>query len=220
MVSASLNFPTTPYPVSAVVTSCTRSDTGASVSASITGASANWVLSITEPAPNLLYNYVVTFSFSGGINSQAIGSVNGTVTTPAGYYTSYDALVAKFGYRNIVMWSNLTNDNVLPNYVNITTSLVTTDSQINQFWANGPYNVPLTPINFMIQNWATDMAAYFCYFCRGAFESDTEGQKLTTIFRQAMAGMAAYKGLTSVMSLGCQRRWPSPTSAVAARGFR
>lgn len=221
MISTPLNFPATPYPLSAVVTSCVRTDTMAPVAATITGSGASWVLQITEPAPNLTYQYLVTFSFSGGVQGIAQGTVSGTVTTPVGYYTNYNLLVTKFGSRNLTMWSNQNNDDALPNYQNIALGISTTDSQINNFWNNGPYNVPLTPISLLIQDWANDMAAYYTYLCRGLFQnSDEQGNQLKKNYQQAMSWMSAYKGNSSTLSLGVQRRWPTPTAPTAARGFR
>jgi len=221
LITASLNFPTTPYPVSAVVTSCVRNDTGGSVGASIGGSGANWILSITEPAPNLTYTYQVTFTFAGSIQSVASGTVNGTVSTPTGYYTNYGLMCQKYGTINITRWSNTDNLDVLPNYSNITLGIGVAESQINQFFANGPYNVPLAPINYTISDWATSLAALWVYETRGMFEDNPQANKLTPDAKNAWRWMAAYKGNTSTLTLGtAQRRWPTPTAAVAARGFR
>lgn len=220
MASTTLNFPTTPYPISAVVTSCTRNDTGGGVTANITGAGANWILAITEPVPNLTYSYTVTFSFTGGIQSQAIGTVNGTVSTPIGYYTSYSLMCQKYGTTNITRWSNHDNNDQLPDYTNITLGIGVAESQLNQFFSNGPYTVPLTPINATISDWATSLAALWIYETRGMFEDNPQANKLTPDAANARRWMAAYKGNTSTLSLPSIRRWPTPTAAVPCRGFR
>lgn len=218
-ITATLNFPVMPYPLSAVIASLTREDTGGSVTGMITGSGSAWVLSIDEPQIGLIYNYTITFTFSAG-TSNASGRVVGTQANPVGYYTNYNNLVLKFGAKNIAMWSNTNNDDTLPNFGNIQFGLSTTDSQINTFYTNGPYNVPLSPISFMIQDWANNLSVYWTYTCRGLLESDEEGSKLRVLYAQSMSQMALYRGTTSVLSLGASRRWPSPTAAVNARRFR
>lgn len=144
-------------------------------------------------------------------------------TNPVGIYTSYTLLCQKYGAINITRWSNHDNADQNPDFYNITLGISTGESLFNQFWNNGPFFVPLSPVLPIVSDWATTFVAYWLYTTRGLFEmtEDSVGNKLQLGYNLALNQMAQFKGSTSVMSLGCARRWPSPTAAVPSfRGPR
>jgi Protein of unknown function (DUF1320) len=138
-----------------------------------------------------------------------------------GYYNPdyYAALCLKYGTTNITLWSNKGNNSTNPDYNSIQLAVTTGEAQFNNFWQNGPYVVPLNPVNGQIADWAVSVVAWWLYTKRGLFESgDPVGAKLKTEYNAAISMMANYKGNTSVMAFypPLARRWPSPTAAVAS----
>lgn len=197
------------------IISVIRTDTGASVPASIMAGEAMgaWVLTVTDPAAGLTYQYSLQTAFGDGTSGVTNGYFTGQ-TTPVGYYTSYALLCAKYGSDNIAKWSNLNNDTTGPNLANVQLGIDTGEDQLNQYWYNSAYNVPLTPLGPMIRDWATTTAAYWIYTTRGLFEDDTIGNRLQQQYTQMFNMMAAYKG--GALPFSCARRWPTPTAAVPA----
>lgn len=221
MAYETINYPATPigYPTAVTILSVIRTDTGASVAATIAavgGVDGAWLLTITEPLPGLTYQYSLLAIFVG-----STGVTNGFVTgqtTPVGYYTSYSLLVAKYGATNIAKWSNTDNDSKNANLTNIQLGIGVGEDQLNEYFFNGAYSTPLTPLTPMIVDWATTVSAFWIYTTRGLMEDDEVCNRLQRSYTATIQSWAAYKG--GALYLPCQRRWPSPTAAVAARGYR
>jgi hypothetical protein len=127
------------------------------------------------------------------------------------YYTDQNRLQQKWGVENIRQWSNTDNYSLPANVSSIQYALTLADDEINQFFNNGPYNVPLSPVLAIMTDWANTLAGYWLYTNRGIFEKGDEmGGKLTKLRADALAQMAAYKG--GALTLPCSRRWPGPTA--------
>lgn len=85
-MNVTFTFPV-PYPTAVSITRLTRADTSAPVvGGSITGSGATWVLTFTEPAPNLVYNFVFAVTITGFPVGSMRGTINGagssTVNVP------------------------------------------------------------------------------------------------------------------------------------------
>lgn len=217
MAVETINYPLTPigYPVSVTIITVIRTDTGATVPATVAavaGAPGAWLLTITEPVAAITYQYSLLATFPDLTAGVTNGFVTGT-TVPAGYYTSYSLLIAKYGATNIAKWSNTDNSSAKVNLTNVQLGVAVAESQLNTFWYNSAYTTPLTPVLPMISDWATTMAAYWIYTTRGLFEEDTVGNRLKLFYAETMRAMAGYMG--GALPFPCGRRWPTPTAAVA-----
>lgn len=224
MATANLSFSPPPYAPSAlVIVSVLVSSTGQNVtgSSSLSGSGQFWVLTIAEPSPGLVYLYNLTATIAGTPTAVS-GTVTGTLSTPTSIYPNvYTTLINKYGVNNIANWSNKGNDTTNIDLLSVQNAINVYENAFNNFWNNGPYNVPLTPPNFQITDWVVTGVAWWLYLNRGFADQDTTGMKLAKEFTAAQSQMAMYKGLSSTFVLPCSRRWPSPTAAVATgRSFR
>lgn len=136
------------------------------------------------------------------------------------YYTSEASLEQKWGTFNIGTWSDKDGAGS-PNEVAIQYALTLADSEINSFFADGPF---ITPLAFMDTNsaklaedWANCLAARELYAQRDiADEGGKEtpaGKVMARAYARTMRAMASYKG--GALRLAATRRWPSPNAPAA-----
>lgn len=208
-----------------------REDTGETVvvaGTAMTRASlGTYAYTFTEPTSGLSYDYVLRFVYGGQTYYRAFTSAATTPAPPTSLYTTFASFTTgRWGVINVAQWSD--KDNLIapingipqPDLVAIQYGFALADGQINAFFQDGPFVVPLVFLDAyslaLAQNWANDLAGYFIY-ARGMRDSggskDEVGNSLKYARREALNEMAMYKG--GVLRLNCARRWPSPTSPTS-----
>lgn len=139
-----------------------------------------------------------------------------TAGPAAGYYAGQTDVESIFGTSNVATWSQLDNTISGPDESRIQSALDWADAQINSFFRDGPYTIPLADAAdaAITTRWAATLAGVWLYTSRGLRDDNRDGDKLTTMMADVMADMAAYK--SGVKRLAAARRWPTPTSPAAA----
>lgn len=140
-----------------------------------------------------------------------------TPSVIAGYYGSQTDMENVFGTTNIEVYSDLENN--APAQLDLTRVQAASDyadDQINNFFYEGPFTVPLS----FTQAWARTAARYWyaklagtwLYQSRGVRDDDGAAKRYVEMTAQVFREMAQYK--SGALRLGAQRRWPSPTAPV------
>jgi phage gp36-like protein len=133
-----------------------------------------------------------------------------------GYYAAQSDIESVFGPANVAMWSQLDPTQSTPDTSRVQAALDNADAQVNAFFRDGPYIVPLAdaadaPIT---THWAAVLAGAWLYFSRGLRDDNRDGDKLSTQQLAVYADMALYK--SGIKRLAAARRWPTPSSPAAA----
>jgi hypothetical protein len=130
----------------------------------------------------------------------------------AGYYAAQGDIENVFGTANVAIWSQLDPTQPAPDTSRIQAALNNADAQINAFFRDGPYIVPLAdaadaPITTY---WAAVLAGAWLYFSRGLRDDNHDGDKLSARQLAVYSDMAFYK--SGIKRLSAPRRWPTPNA--------
>lgn len=99
MATATLTFPS-PFPTSVTLTALTRTDTGATVSGSVTpNGNGVYTISVTEPAAGLVYAFSLSVTWADGSTAFPSGTIQGTAPL-AGIYGDLSDIDAEMGEFN------------------------------------------------------------------------------------------------------------------------
>lgn len=215
VASAVLADPTATYGVRNTATSATVIASGAAMTHAATGVYTyndsslsdavgySWYAKVTDTDGQVLY-----FPFT----KSAIAG-----TAVSGVYANSGDIINLFGEDNVIAWSNL--DNTVTDAIDSVrtqTALTYADSEIDNFFRDGPYTVPLSVGSGVatVTNWAAVIAGVWLYNNRG---QATEGQAANQ-YQQMLAGvrsqMALYKGGT--LRLNAARVFGGVSNAPAA----
>jgi hypothetical protein len=135
----------------------------------------------------------------------------------AGYYAAQGDIENVFGTANVATWSQLDPTQSTPDVSRIASALANADAQINAFFRDGPYIIPLAdaadaPITTC---WAAVLAGAWLYFSRGLRDDNRDGDKLSARQLAVYSDMALYK--SGIKRLSSPRRWPTPSAPAAAQ---
>ena len=147
-------------------------------------------------------------------------TTGGTPTgAPAGFYSNYAGMVSLYGSNNITQWSNDDGSNT-PNFGKIQAALNYADSEINGFFWNGPYIVPISAgtSSATTAYWGSVIAAIvFLFRSRWGVDTASKVYDYSEDVQRVYADMGLYKG--GMKFLNAPRRWPTPTSPVGVNQF-
>ena len=132
-------------------------------------------------------------------------------------YASQGDMYNLFGQNTIIAWSQVdgTADgqgNPTANVSRIQAALDYSSAEINAFFQDGPFVVPLTGPTVVMTKWSATIAAWWLYNARGFRDKDAEGSDIVRQRKQVYADMAMYKG--GAKRLEAVRRWPTPSCPV------
>jgi phage gp36-like protein len=133
----------------------------------------------------------------------------------AGYYAAQSDIENVFGTANVALWSQLDPTQSTVDTSRIQTALDNADAQINAFFRDGPYIVPLADAAdaAITSSWAAVLAGAWLYFSRGLRDDNRDGDKLSTRQLAIYSDMALYK--SGIKRLAAARRWPTPSAPAA-----
>lgn len=137
-----------------------------------------------------------------------------------GTYGSQTDMENVFGTQNIAQYSDINNtENGSADGTRVQAASDYADSQINAFFADGPFTVPIpfteTWASVMAANWYAVIAGVWMYSNRGSRdEKDNIGAKYAKMLNGAYRQMGLCK--SGIIHLAAQRRWPSPSAPCSA----
>src|ERR1700683_891571 len=116
-----------------------------------------------------------------------------------GIYSSQCDIEDLFGVTNVAVWSQLdpTQPPGTADTTRIQRALDYSDARIISFFRNfGNYVTPLVPLNTdvnLVKRWGATLAGVWLYESRGLRDDTKDGNKFTTMARQTIAEMGAYR---------------------------
>jgi hypothetical protein len=213
MASRTLTF-TSPGPTALTIASLTRADTGTTVSGSVAQqSSVVWLLSITEPAPGLIYAYTLTGTWADGSSSPVIGTV--VATSLSGVYWTQSGTEQIYGAGNVAKWSQKDNNVDTLDTAALAAAGSRVDNYTNRRLRDFLYVAPLASSSrdfAFVQDAANELVGVYLYEARGLQDS-TAGidGKMTQHRKDAMGALKNL--LTRVSGIDCPRS-ASPAVAV------
>lgn len=162
---------------------------------------------LIEPGPGLVYDYWLKVVVDGQTfykNKQKAGSAD-----PIGYYTNRGAIAVVIGDKNLILWSQLSDEdaNDSPNNVVLRGVLHRVDNYFNRRLREGNYTWPLNP-NSQDFAYICDLAAQKAavYLYRGRPETMTDiGQDVAGRMRNL--DEATESELTRMIANGIDATW-------------
>lgn len=137
------------------------------------------------------------------------------VSSAASRYAAQSDVENIFGPENVAVWSDMSNAGTV-NTARVQLGLDNADAEIDGFFRDGPFAVPLSLASesvVMVRRWAAVFAGVWLYQNRGQWDEDKQGNNYSQMRTDVVAEMAAYKG--GSLHLDAARRWPSPSAPVA-----
>jgi phage gp36-like protein len=138
-----------------------------------------------------------------------------TTGSAAGIYASQCDVEAQFGIDNVRVWSQLDNEQRIPDVARIQQALNYADSRIISTFANfGNYVTPLAPIGTdatIVTHWAAVIAGAWLYQSRGLRDDDPLRDHIAGLKSAVEAEMMHYR---AGEKLNAARRWPAATAPV------
>lgn len=138
-----------------------------------------------------------------------------------GTYGSQTDMENVFGTQNIAQYSDINNtQGGGADETRIQAASDYADSQIDAYFTDGPFNVPLaftsTSATVMTKNWYAVIAGVWMYSNRGT--RDVKADDVGAKYAKMLTGVYRQMGLckSGAIRLAAQRRWPSPSAPTAA----
>ena len=212
-------------PASVTLLALIRLDTGAAIPVTpalpqpfVSMDSQHWNYGpFADPAPGLTYSYTYRITWPDGTYDQLSDTMEGSTPAPKGCYASQNDIENIYGPYNIVRWSDIDNANDPPiaDLTRIQAALDYSCAEINNFFRDGPYELPLSPSSDAqtLRNWSAVLAGAWLYASRGQQDSGGQSNQYQSMVDAIYREMGLFKG--GVRRFNAPRRWPTPSAPSA-----
>jgi phage gp36-like protein len=170
-----------------------------------------------DPEPGLTYYYTYQINWPDGTYDQDSDTFVGTGAAAVGSYAAQTDIENVFGPYNVSRWSDMDNTNnpPVPNIQRIQAALDFSSADINNYFRDGPYQLPLSPSSDgqTLTFWSAVIAGVWLYNSRGQRDREGAGNQYQPMLERVYAEMGLYKG--GAKRLNAPRRWPTPSAPSA-----
>jgi phage gp36-like protein len=119
-----------------------------------------------------------------------------------------------FGIENVARWSQLDNSSTLADEGRISAAIEWAGAEVDMAFADGPYELPLSPADAVVKHWAAVLAGAWLYSARGQADDDPQGTKLRESTAEVRREMALCRSGAKTLSARRAERMPTGPQVV------